>query len=129
MASISTVLYAVLTFYFGLTLTLYVLSWTLSPKNARLPGFFARALASVASLLFCASYGFTASFVLRCFGKAGLTQYTTAWVFKWCMWLSTGVYFDVVEGKEHLSTRPAVYLGNHQSYVPSRPKCYGRSRI
>jgi lysophosphatidate acyltransferase len=117
MPSIATILYSFFTAYFLLTLTLYVLSWTLSPKNARLPSFFARALAFFATLMASATYGFTASMVLRCFGKAGLTQWTTARAFKWSMWLTTGVYFDIVEGQQYLNTRPAVFLGNHQSFV------------
>jgi lysophosphatidate acyltransferase len=129
MPSITTVLYAILAVYFTLVLTLYVLSWTLAPKNARLPGFLARALAFLGALIVCATYGFTASVVLRCFGKAGLSQWTTARAFHWILWLSTGVYFDVVEGKQYLTTRPAVFVGNHQSYVPSHPKdLWKRSR-
>lgn len=31
------------------------------------------------------------------------------------MWLTTGVWFDIVEGAEHLNTRPAVFIGNHQT--------------
>lgn len=31
------------------------------------------------------------------------------------MRVATGVRFEVVAGKEHLSTRPAVFIGNHQS--------------
>lgn len=116
MPALLSILYAVLSGYFATTLALYILSWTLPPANARLPAFFARALASAAALIVCATYGFLASVVLRCVGLAGLSQWTTARSFKWSMWLATGVWFDVVEGKEYLKgTRPAVFVGNHQA--------------
>lgn len=31
------------------------------------------------------------------------------------MYYTTGVRFEIVEGEEHLSTRPCVLIGNHQS--------------
>lgn len=118
MSTFTTILSSMLFLYIFVTITLYVLSWTLSPQRARVPAFLARALASLGSLVLCATYGFLASLTLRCVGKAGLSQWTTARAFKLSMWLSTGVWFDIVEGKEYLrNTRPAVFLGNHQSYV------------
>ncbi|KAF2431378.1 acyltransferase-domain-containing protein [Tothia fuscella] len=112
----TTILSYTLKTYFFLTLSLYILSWALPTPHARLPSFFARVLASVGALVLCASYGFVASFALRCIGEAGLSQWTTARAFKWSMYLATGVWFDIVEGEEYLQkTRPAVFVGNHQT--------------
>ncbi|KAL4777581.1 hypothetical protein BDW60DRAFT_5522 [Aspergillus nidulans var. acristatus] len=77
--------------------------------------FVARCLASYGSLLVCAMYGVVASIVLRVVGYGRISQWATARSFKWVMRFTTGVRFDIVEGKEYLSTRPAVIIGNHQS--------------
>jgi len=42
--------------------------------------------------------------------------------FKWTMWLTTGVEF-VLQDEEHLATRPAVFIGNHQTYVGLWEEC------
>lgn len=96
---------------------LYILSWTLPPNARRLPSFFARLLASFVCLGLSATYGLVSALSLRLVGKEGLTQWTVAKSFKYLMLLTTGVSVEVVEGAEYLSTRPAVYIGNHQSYV------------
>lgn len=96
---------------------LYILSWILPPNARRLPSFFARILASIGCLGLAASYGLLSAMLLRLVGKEGLTQWTVAKCFKYLMLLTTGVGVEVVEGAEYLNTRPAVYLGNHQSYV------------
>ena len=93
-----------------LTLSLFALGQKV-PRAA----FVARCLASYASLLLCATYGVIASIVLRLVGYGRVSQWATARSFKWVMRLTTGVQFDIVEGKEHLTTRPAVFIGNHQS--------------
>jgi lysophosphatidate acyltransferase len=108
-----------LTPYLASIAILYILSWTLPPHARRLPSFFARLLASVGCLGLAASYGIFSALLLRLVGKEGLTQWTVAKCFKYLMLLSTGVSVEVVEGAEYLSTRPAVYIGNHQSYVYS----------
>ncbi|KAL6234987.1 hypothetical protein BDW75DRAFT_150336 [Aspergillus navahoensis] len=77
--------------------------------------FVARCLASYGSLLVCAMYGVIASIVLRLVGYGRVSQWATARSFKWVMRFTTGVHFDIIEGKEYLSTRPAVIVGNHQS--------------
>lgn len=106
-------------------------------KNARLSqqlSFWGRAAAYLGAMIFCALYGFTASLCLRLAGHGGLSQWTTARMFKYVMYLATGVWFDVVneghpwlfgvtgkggeegsEGAEWLETRPAVFVGNHQT--------------
>lgn len=88
---------------------------TLSPQ-APLAGFIARSILYLLCLSICATYGVFASIVLRIAGYGGLSQWTVARAFKWTMWLTTGVEFDVQDEK-HLTARPAVFIGNHQSYV------------
>lgn len=98
--------------YLSATLTFYLLSYlNLSPHAS----FFARCLASYAALLLCASYGVLASLYLRLFNDYRIAQWATARAFDYTMWYLTGVRFDIVQGKEHLSTRPMVLVGNHQS--------------
>ncbi|OJJ85055.1 1-acylglycerol-3-phosphate O-acyltransferase SLC1 [Aspergillus glaucus CBS 516.65] len=93
-----------------LTASLFALG-TKVPRAA----FVARCLAAYGSLLLCACYGVVASIVLRLVGYGRVSQWATARSFKWVMRLTTGVRFDIIEGAEHLSTRPAVFIGNHQS--------------
>ncbi|KAJ5815589.1 hypothetical protein N7474_007366 [Penicillium riverlandense] len=92
------------------TLSLFALGQKV-PKAA----FLARCLAAYGSLLLCATYGVLASIVLRLVGYGRVSQWATARSFKFVMRYTTGVKFEIVEGQEHLSTRPAVFLGNHQS--------------
>ncbi|KAL5335923.1 1-acyl-sn-glycerol-3-phosphate acyltransferase [Aspergillus crustosus] len=95
-----------------LVITLFL--FALGQKVPR-ASFFARCLAAYGSLLFCAIYGVIASIVLRLVGYGRISQWATARCFKWVMRFTTGVWFDIVEGEEHLSTRPSVIIGNHQS--------------
>lgn len=92
------------------TLSLFALG-TKVPRAA----FFARCLASYGSLVFCATYGVIASICLRLVGYGRVSQWATARSFSWVMRYTTGIQFKVVDGVEHLSTRPAVFIGNHQS--------------
>ncbi|KAL4925018.1 1-acylglycerol-3-phosphate O-acyltransferase SLC1 [Aspergillus undulatus] len=96
--------------YVALTASLFLLG-----QKVPRASFFARCLASYGSLLICAIYGVLASIVLRLVGYGRISQWATARSFKWVMRFTTGVRFDIVEGKEYLSTRPAVIIGNHQS--------------
>lgn len=100
-----------LTGYFAITISFFALSAIKVPKA----GFVARCLSSYASLIICATYGVIASIVLRLVGYGRVSQWATARSFKWVMWLATGVHFDIVEGEKYLSTRPAVFIGNHQT--------------
>ena len=77
--------------------------------------FVARCLAAYGSLLVCAAYGVVASIFLRLIGYGRVSQWATARSFKWVMRLTTGVRFDIIEGEEHLTTRPAIFVGNHQT--------------
>lgn len=110
MSTLSYYLYVLLAVYTALTAVCFGLS-TAMP----IFGFIARCLTSYACLLVCACYGVFASIVLRLFGEHRLAQWTVARAFKYTMRYSTGVEFVIVEGKEHLSERPAVIIGNHQS--------------
>lgn len=92
------------------TLSLFALGQKV-PRAA----FIARCLAAYGSLILCAVYGVIASIVLRLVGYGRVSQWATARSFKWVMRYTTGVRFDIVEGVENLSTRPAVFIGNHQT--------------
>ncbi|PSN60069.1 acyltransferase-domain-containing protein [Corynespora cassiicola Philippines] len=101
------------------------LSAVLPRKLGDTLAFAAFSLTSVIMLCVCASYGVVASIALRVVGYGGLSQWTVARAFKWTMWLSTGVTFRVNDsgrieggrrgGEEALLTRPAVFVGNHQT--------------
>ncbi len=97
--------------YVLLTMALY----TLSNRYPKL-SFYACLLASYLSLLVCSVYGVIASIVLRLIGYGQIAQWATARSFKWTMRYTTRVKF-VIEGEEHLKVRPAVFIGNHQTYV------------
>ncbi|WEW57844.1 1-acylglycerol-3-phosphate O-acyltransferase [Emydomyces testavorans] len=99
-----------LTSYLALTAGLFGLSIKVPQA-----GFFARCLAAYGSLLLCAAYGVFASIFLRIAGYGQVSQWAVARSFQWVMRLTTGTHFDVVEGQEHLATRPAVFLSNHQT--------------
>lgn len=101
--------------YTAITIFFYALSYIPSPKASQLSSFTGRTLASIGALVICATYGVFASIFLRIIGKAGLSQWTVARSFKHTMWWFTGVWFDIFEGKEYLETRPAVFVGNHQT--------------
>ena len=96
--------------YFGLTVSLFGLS-----RKFPRAGFFARCLASYACLIACATYGVFASIGLRLVGRGNIAQWTVARSFKWTMRYATGARFRVIEGQEHLLTRPAVFITNHQT--------------
>jgi lysophosphatidate acyltransferase len=111
-------LYYILIPYWAITGILFALAYYLpQPRQRQLAGFGARALCYVAGLSISASYGATAAFILRFFGKAGLSQYLTARCFKWIMYPLVGVWFDVdEESRKRLdSPRPVVLVANHQS--------------
>ncbi|KAL4917215.1 1-acyl-sn-glycerol-3-phosphate acyltransferase [Aspergillus aurantiobrunneus] len=96
--------------YVALTAFLFLVG-----QKAPRASFVARCLAAYGSLILCAIYGVIASIVLRLMGYGRVSQWATARSFKWVMRFTTGVRFDIIEGQEHLSTRPAVIIGNHQS--------------
>ena len=86
-----------------------------STKN-HTPVFYARALLSFIALILCAAYGTIASGCLTIFGYGGLGQWTTGRAFKWMMYVFTGIWFEIDDPHAVLgNTRPAVFLGNHQT--------------
>ena len=98
--------------YIGLLSSLLPLSYV-----AHLPtAFYARSLLSNILLLTCAFFGLLASgpLTLTRYGRRS-TQWLAGRAFKHAMYLSTGAHFDIVEGKQHLSNRPAVFIANHQT--------------
>lgn len=105
---------------------LRALALVLPGRLGQQASFVAFSITAFLMLVVCASYGVVASIFLRTIGYGGLSQWTVARAFKWTMWLSTGVTFRVDEvggrqeggrkgGKEALETRPAVFVGNHQT--------------
>ena len=98
-------------FYLGLTTSLF----TLSAMGVTAASFYARILISYLALVICAMYGVFVSIILRPFGYHRIAQHLTARAFKFTMDLATGVTFTIVSGEEHLSKRPCVIIGNHQS--------------
>ncbi|KAI5857524.1 hypothetical protein BZA05DRAFT_383860 [Tricharina praecox] len=76
--------------------------------------FYARILTCYVLLLTCATYGVVASLALRAVGRVSIAQWTTARAMKNLGCPIMGIEFDV-EGEEHLNTRPAVFVSNHQS--------------
>ncbi|KAF2438428.1 acyltransferase-domain-containing protein [Karstenula rhodostoma CBS 690.94] len=96
---------------------LRALSLVLPGKLAQLASFAAFFITSMILMSCSAMYGVFASIFLRAVGYGGLSQWTTGRSFKWAMWVITGVTFRVTNsgGEEALLTRPAVFLGNHQS--------------
>jgi len=114
-------LYYILFPFWGLTASLFGASYLFTllnqPYPAQLAGFGARALGYLGGTIICATYGVFASIVLRALGLAGLSQWTAGKAFKWVMWPLTGIWFDIDEQSQKIlnETRPAVFLGNHQT--------------
>lgn len=97
--------------YAGLVVLFYMLSLAI-PKAA----FVARSLASYICLVYAALFGVFVSIFLRLVGFSQIAQWATGRCFKYLMFLTTGVTFHTVDPKGILkSTRPAVFIGNHQT--------------
>lgn len=89
--------------------------------------YYVRVLISFLCLIICALYGVIASIALRIFGYGGLSQWTVARSFKYSMKLAAGVECQIQD--EHwLRTRPAVFIGNHQTYVVPK-RSHGHPRL
>lgn len=79
-------------------------------------GFAGRVVASVLSVIISSTYGIVVSTALRIAGKGGLSQWATGRCFKWVMRTSTGIKVAIEDPNDYLNkTRPAVFIGNHQS--------------
>ncbi|KAF2004013.1 1-acylglycerol-3-phosphate O [Amniculicola lignicola CBS 123094] len=108
-----------------LAIAMRLLSTILPRGPAQLSNFVSFCITSWLLMLVCAAYGIVVGAALQCVGYAGLTQYLVARAFKWTMWFGTGVTFTVGEstrteggrrgGMDALDTRPAVFVGNHQT--------------
>jgi lysophosphatidate acyltransferase len=102
----------ILLFYLGLLSSLGNMSLITGSQTT---SFFYRILASYGALTVCALYGVFASLILRLFGCHRISQWATARAFKYSMALTAGVKFRIIGGQQHLSTRPAIFVGNHQT--------------
>ena len=100
MHSLFILLLRFLTFYLGLSTSLF----TLSAMGLSAASFYARLLTSYGALVICASYGVFTGLLLRPFKHHRNIQYLTARLFKFLMRPATGVSFEIVSGKEYLST-------------------------
>jgi lysophosphatidate acyltransferase len=103
-----------------------LLSLVLPAKPAQLLSYYTFAITSFLLMGCCALYGTLVAIPLRIVGYGGLIQWTVARAFKWCMWLFTGVTFRVTgsmkkeggfSGEDALRDRPAIFVGNHQTWV------------
>jgi lysophosphatidate acyltransferase len=120
----SSLLFYVLTLITILTATVHTLLFLGRVLKNDALEFYGRFLAGSIALFVCALYGMIASAVLNVVGYGGLGQWTTARAYKWTMLLVTGVWFDIHDGGAPGGgsaggwldkTRPAVFVGNHQS--------------
>ncbi|KAK0723105.1 hypothetical protein B0T26DRAFT_750416 [Lasiosphaeria miniovina] len=110
MASFLSYLEYFLVGYAALTLAFYMLSFVV-PKAA----FVARSLASYICLVWAACFGVVASIVLSPTGYRLVAAWATARFFKLVMTATTNITFDVDDPKQHMKSRPAVFLANHQT--------------
>lgn len=110
----------------ALIMAMRLLSLVLPAKPAQLVSYYAFAISSMLLMLCCALYGTLVAIPLRLVGYGGLIQWTVARAFKWVMWLCTGVTFRVtgsmkkeggLSGEDALRDRPAIFVGNHQTWV------------
>ena len=103
--------------YSGVLVAMAMASRLLPSLPAQYCAFVFRFLTFVLGILVCATYGIVASIFLRLVGQAGLSQWTVARSFHYFVGTITGMWFEIIDGREYLGTRPAVYVGNHQTYV------------
>jgi lysophosphatidate acyltransferase len=111
-------LYYILAPYWTITAFLFILThYFPSPKIAQTAGFGARSLCFIAGLTTCCILGVPESALLKLVGEGGLSQWLAGRTFKWIMYPLVGIWFDVdEESRKRLdSTRPAVFLANHQT--------------
>jgi len=111
MSTILTYIAYFLLSYSALTIALFMLS-----QFIPVCGFFARLLASYISLVIAASYGVFVSIFLRIIGYGRISQWAAGRAFKYIMLVTTGIKFKIEDPDDYLSTtRPAVFIGNHQT--------------
>ena len=112
MNALLTLILQLLAVYLLLTVSLFLLSMLTTHP---LPSFLYRLLSSYIALLICATYGVIASSVLFLLPPHRSAQWATARAFKHTMALLVGIHFEILSGRTHLQTRPAVFIGNHQT--------------
>ena len=83
-------------------------------RMSRKVRFLARIIAFYLALASCASYGVVVSILLKLLGRASIAQWATGRAFHFVTSSLVGYDFTV-DGEEHLLTRPAVFIANHQS--------------
>ncbi|KAK7428626.1 1-acylglycerol-3-phosphate O-acyltransferase [Neonectria magnoliae] len=109
--SFSSAIFYFLVGYAALTIFFYVLSLAI-PKA----GFVARSLAFYMAMMLSALYGVFVSIALTLAGYQGISQWAAGRSFWLLFRLVSGVEFVVDDPKDILgSTRPAVFIGNHQT--------------
>jgi lysophosphatidate acyltransferase len=97
--------------YAALVIVFYMLSALLRPC-----AFVARSLAAYACIVAASLFGLVTAPILRVAGYGGLSQHVTGRFFAWAVWLTCGVSFYIVDPENILGrTRPAVFVGNHQT--------------
>lgn len=108
----------------ALIIFMRALSLVLPRGPAQLVQYYAFVITAFILMMSTALYGVFASALLRLIGLGGLSQWTTARAFKWTMWWTTGITFQVagsmkqnggVSGADALHERPVVFVGNHQT--------------
>ena len=96
----------------------------LPASYAQTASFIAFAITAVSLMIVCASYGVVAGILFRLMGYGGLVQWSVGRAYKWSMWLTTGVHFEIASsmrreggfnGEDALAIRPAVFIVNHQT--------------
>lgn len=110
----------------ALVVFMHALSLVLPKGLAQLVHYYAFLLTAFFVMMSCAAYGVAVGCILRITGYGGLIQWTVARAAKWSMWAITGTTFRVtgsakrnggISGEDALKERPAVFVGNHQTYV------------
>lgn len=91
-----------------------VLTFALLGPQFRATRFAARYFTAVVTMVICATYGVFASLVFKVLGLKSLSQWTTARSFNYLLCPLLGIKFKV-ENEERMSTRPAIFISNHQT--------------
>ena len=110
--------YALLSLFIYTSTVLVLLTLHFLLPSIPILGFIARCMSGYSALLISATYGTTASALLRPFGlHFKYAQWTTARAMKWLGRYTTGVKFEILDdGREILNRkRPYVICVNHQT--------------
>lgn len=99
--------------YFGYTGLAFFTFALLGPRF-KATRFIARYATAIVAMIVCASYGVLASLVFKVIGHKSLSQWTVARSFDTLLSPLLGISFTV-EHEERMSTRPAIFISNHQT--------------